>query len=48
MATRYATRVFGTAGVLNVALGTSGFVAPGLLARVMGIALPENTLFLNM
>jgi hypothetical protein len=48
MRRRYAARVFGAAGILNIALGTSGFLAPAFTARLMGIALPESLLFMDL
>jgi hypothetical protein len=48
MRRRYAARVFGAAAVLNIALGTSAFLAPGPTARLMGIALPESLLFMDL
>jgi len=46
--TRYASRVFGTAGIFNILVGMSTFLAPALTARQMGIALPSNPLFLHL
>ncbi|HYR95703.1 MAG TPA: hypothetical protein VEM57_03160 [Candidatus Binatus sp.] len=48
MRTRYAARVFGAAGIFNIALGTAAFVAPDLTARLLGIALPQSPLFMDL
>jgi len=48
MRTRYAARVFGTAGIFNIALGASAFLAPSVMARLMGIGLPDNPLFMDI
>jgi hypothetical protein len=46
--TRYASRVFAAAGIFNIVVGASGFVAPLVTARMMSIGLPENPLFMDM
>ena len=46
--TRYATRVFASAGVFNIAVGASGLVAPLVVAGLLGIEPPENRLFMNL
>ncbi len=46
--TRYASRVFGAAGVFNVAVGGAGLVAPTAVAGLLGIDVPENQLFLTL
>jgi hypothetical protein len=48
MRTRYAARVFGTAGLFNVVVGMSVFLAPVATARLLGITLPESPLFMHL
>ena len=48
MQTRYATRIFAAAGIFNIVVGTSAFLAPALTARLMGFDPPQNPLFLHL
>jgi len=48
MTTRYATRVFGTAAIFNVLIGAGILLAPALGLPVMGVAPPENPIFLRL
>src|SRR5439155_205893 len=45
---RYAGRVFGLAAIFNVGLGTSALLAPAFTARLMGIDVPDNRLFMDL
>lgn len=48
MASRYAARVFGAAGIFNIVVGASGFLAPDLTVRMMGIPRPANPVFMHL
>ena len=48
MRTRYAARVFATAGIFNIVLGTSAFLAPLATIRLMGIGRPQSPLFMDL
>jgi hypothetical protein len=45
VATRYAARVFWAAAFFNVAVGATGLLAPAVTAALLGIAPPENPIF---
>jgi hypothetical protein len=48
MTSRYASRVFAVAGILNVLVGTAGFVAPQAVVGRLGMPLPPNPVFLHL
>ena len=45
---RYASRVFFTAGALNISAGALAFLAPRITARLLGIDRPDNPLFMDL
>ena len=47
-AVRYAQTVFAVAGFFNIVVGMVTFLAPVTTADLLGIARPENTLFMEM
>jgi hypothetical protein len=48
MTRRYAARVFWTAGIFNIVVGASGFLAPDLMAQSLGLDRPANPVFLHL
>lgn len=48
MRARYASRVFFTAGILNIVAGGMCFLAPGLSSSLMGIQRPDNPFFMDL
>jgi hypothetical protein len=45
---RYATGVFGTAGIANIIVGAVTFLAPLTVADLVGARRPETTLFIEL
>ena len=48
MPTRYATRVFAAAGAMNLLVGLTGLLAPGVACGLLGIAVPSSRVFLYL
>ena len=45
---RYASVVFAIAGIVNIAVGATTFLAPLTVAELLGVPRPETTLFIEL